>query len=265
MTVHPVEEQIARMKSATNARTDSQLAAVLGISPGAVGNARKRSTIPRKWYNRLLTACAQISGGVLGGTASVAGIVPFNVAMNAASLTHDLIKSLTPGQIAEWVKTGIIPDSPLPAAPLTDTETPLPAPRIAGARSSLFRRLNSAMEGKVDGRMVAFSDALLQSKGGPERLALFWASGEGMSPEIKDGDTVLIDMECKELVPGRIFAVDINGAVSLLRAHMEKSGIVLRWDASTKPSDAIRPEEQGSQACIIIGQVVAALREWKAF
>ena len=258
MTPNSVEEQIARMKSVTSARTDAQLAAVLGISSGAIANARKRSNIPRKWYNRLATACAQISGGILGGAASVAGVVPPDIAMNAAILAHDLIKSMTPEQISEWVKTGFTPNDTLPDSSLPDSEKAFDVRHSTGSKYPLFRMVRSGRE-----TPEAFSDSFIQKKGGSENLALLRASGDTLAPEIRDGDTVMIDLSFNDLVPGRIFAVEICGTVSLLRAHMGKSGIVLRWNNASTSSDDIYPGGEGQ--ILILGQVVALLREWSTF
>jgi transcriptional regulator with XRE-family HTH domain len=44
--VNPVDDQIARLRAATGAQSDAQLADALGIRPGAVANWRTRQKIP---------------------------------------------------------------------------------------------------------------------------------------------------------------------------------------------------------------------------
>ena len=262
MEERPANDQIDRMKKATDSRTDSQLAEKLKLTPAAITNARKRNSIPRKWYNRLMSACAQISGGALGGAASVTGIIPPNMAMDVAVVTHDLVKSMNPKQLAEWVKTGLIPHNSL--------QKPSKTPVLDSISSKFpwakYPQLKKASLQNSDGEnrhLAVFSDAFICYKGGEDRLALLSASGNLMHPEIKDGDSILIDLTASTPVPDKIFAVDIGGVVSLMRIYLETTGVVLRWDSQPASSEELRLSDPKTEFPKILGQVVAVAREWK--
>ena len=48
------EQQLDRMKTAAGVQHDSALAGVLGISSGAITNARARDVIPKKWFTTIV-------------------------------------------------------------------------------------------------------------------------------------------------------------------------------------------------------------------
>ena len=50
------EQQLARLKTASGAQNDAALAQIMGISSGAITNARRRGTIPKKWFLHIATA-----------------------------------------------------------------------------------------------------------------------------------------------------------------------------------------------------------------
>ena len=244
------------MKSATRSRTDAQLAVALGVTPGAITNARKRNTVPRKWYNRLITACAQLSGGVLGGAASVTGIISPHMAINVATVTHDLIESFAPEQMVEWVKTGLVPKG-LPQIEEGAT--------IHGLQEfPQMKRLRGDLGGNLPQHSAVFSDAFLQSKGPVANLYVLNAPGDFMAPEIREGDVVLVHTGHTLPRPGKIFAVGIGNVVILQRVFVDGGRIALRYDNPPKPyadtGDANQPENLSK----ILGQVVAICRRWDA-
>ena len=46
----PFDAQLARLKEACGVKTDSDLARILGITPGGFSGARRRGKIPHKWF-----------------------------------------------------------------------------------------------------------------------------------------------------------------------------------------------------------------------
>jgi len=52
------QEVYARMLFAANARTQSELAHILGLRQSSISDAKKRNSIPADWYIRLYDACS---------------------------------------------------------------------------------------------------------------------------------------------------------------------------------------------------------------
>lgn len=72
----------------------------------------------------------------------------------------------------------------------------------------------------------AFKEEWLLRRGSPSNMVLMDVYGDSMEPEIKDGDTVLIDESKKEVVAGRIYAVAIDDEI-LVKFIDKRPGMIL--------------------------------------
>ena len=63
--------------------------------------------------------------------------------------------------------------------------------------------------------MYAFRHDWINQKGTPSQMVLMEVPGDSMSPEIKDGDTVLIDQGQTDIYVGKIYAISIGHEIMI--------------------------------------------------
>ena len=110
-------------------------------------------------------------------------------------------------------------------------------------------------------RHYAFRWDFLRRKGNPAQMVLLRASGDSMQPRIVNNDVVLIDQSQRDPVPGRIYAVGVEGMVYLKVLDAMPGKLIL---TSVNPDFA--PIEADSSAQLagmvrIIGRAVWVGRE----
>lgn len=132
---------------------------------------------------------------------------------------------------------------------------PLVAARLSAGVGSL------QVDGDVES-YVGFSSAFLHRKGNPKRMVVMRVEGDSMSPEIRDGDMVLLDQSKTGVRLGRIFAVGFGEAIYLKRIDMEPGKLLLK---SVNP--AYSPVEiflgsQEAESFRVIGEVLWVGREY---
>jgi phage repressor protein C with HTH and peptisase S24 domain len=76
----------------------------------------------------------------------------------------------------------------------------------------------------------AFQKAWLSTKGTVSKMVLMDTFGNSMEPEIKDGDTVLIDEAQKDVLAGAIYAVGIDDTIMVKRVEKHPHKLVLLSD-----------------------------------
>ncbi len=69
---------------------------------------------------------------------------------------------------------------------------------------------------KID-EYYSFQKIWLRKKGNPKNMVLMDIVGNSMEPELKDGDTVLVDKSKNEILAGAIYAVGIEDTVLIKR------------------------------------------------
>lgn len=112
---------------------------------------------------------------------------------------------------------------------------------------------------QVDGdaeSYFAFSSAFLHSKGSPKSMVVMRVEGDSMSPEIRDGDMVLIDQSQAEVRLGRIFAVGFEDAIYLKRIDKEPGKILLKSVNPAYQPIQINTGSQEADSFRVIGQVL---------
>lgn len=86
---------------------------------------------------------------------------------------------------------------------------------------------------EVDDRVEAhflFHAGWLRRKGVKERMVLMDVFGNSMSPEIKDGDTVLIDQSQRDVFAGTVYAVGVDDTIMVKRIEKHPRKLVLLSD-----------------------------------
>lgn len=76
----------------------------------------------------------------------------------------------------------------------------------------------------------SFKTAWLQSKGSKDRMVLMDVFGNSMAPEIKDGDTVLIDQSQTDVFAGTVYAVGVEDTIMVKRIEKHPRKLVLLSD-----------------------------------
>lgn len=76
----------------------------------------------------------------------------------------------------------------------------------------------------------SFQKLWLRKRGNPANMVLMDIVGNSMEPELKDGDTVLVDRSKREILAGAIYAVGVEDTVLIKRLEKLPDKLVLRSD-----------------------------------
>lgn len=102
----------------------------------------------------------------------------------------------------------------------------------------------------------AFREEWLRAKGNPEDMVLMEVSGDSMEPELRDGDTVLINQGQVDVLDGKVYAVGVEDTVVVKQVERLPGVLVLR---STNPAHKSREiDMRGDLAAMvrIIGRII---------
>ena len=99
----------------------------------------------------------------------------------------------------------------------------------------------------------------LKSKGVTSDMILIDVYGNSMEPELKDGDTVLIDTSRKEILAGSIYGVGIDDTIMVKRIEKHPGKLVLISD--NKDYETIYLSRSEMDSVRIIGKIVWISRD----
>ena len=105
----------------------------------------------------------------------------------------------------------------------------------------------------------SFRKDWLSKKGQPKDMVLMDIFGNSMEPELKDGDTVLIDQSQKAVLAGAIYAIGFDDTIVVKRLEKRPKELVLLSENERYPMMRFRDEELDSVR--IIGKVIWVCRE----
>ena len=105
----------------------------------------------------------------------------------------------------------------------------------------------------------SFQTSWLQNKGAKDRMVLMDVFGNSMSPEIKDGDTVLIDQSQTAIYAGTVYAVGVEDTIMVKRIEKHPRKLVLLSDNKEYAPIFLSPEEMDRVR--IIGKVLWICRD----
>jgi phage repressor protein C with HTH and peptisase S24 domain len=105
----------------------------------------------------------------------------------------------------------------------------------------------------------SFENVWLQRKGNADQMVLMDVFGHSMKPEIKEGDTVLVDQSQKDVIAGAIYAVGIEDTIMVKRLEKHPHKLVLLSDNKEFAPIFLSAEEMNSIR--IIGKVLWICRE----
>ena len=107
----------------------------------------------------------------------------------------------------------------------------------------------------------AFRKDWLVTKGTINNMVLMDIFGNSMEPEMKDGDTILIDESQKDVLAGAIYAVGVDDTIMVKRLEKHPNKLVLLSD--NKDYSPIFLQSNEINSVRIIGKVVWICRELK--
>ncbi len=107
----------------------------------------------------------------------------------------------------------------------------------------------------------AFRKDWLRTKGTMNKMVLMDIFGNSMEPEMKDGDTILIDESQKDILAGAIYAVGVDDTIMVKRLEKHPNKLVLLSD--NKDYSPIYLQGREINSVRIIGKVIWICREFR--
>lgn len=107
----------------------------------------------------------------------------------------------------------------------------------------------------------SFQKLWLRKKGNPKNMVLMDIAGNSMEPELKDGDTVLIDRSKSEILAGAIYAVGVEDTVLVKRVEKLPDKLVLISDNEKYSPTYITGDDINRVR--VLGKVIWICREIK--
>jgi phage repressor protein C with HTH and peptisase S24 domain len=107
----------------------------------------------------------------------------------------------------------------------------------------------------------AFRKEWLTTKGNINKIVLMDIFGNSMEPELKDGDTVLIDESQKDILAGAVYAVGIDDTIMVKRLEKHPNKLVLHSD--NKDYSPIYLQDNEINSVRIIGKIIWICREFR--
>jgi phage repressor protein C with HTH and peptisase S24 domain len=105
----------------------------------------------------------------------------------------------------------------------------------------------------------SFRKDWLSKKGKARDMVLMDIFGNSMEPELKEGDTVLIDQSQKAVLAGAIYAVGFDDTIVVKRLEKRPKELVLLSENERYPMMRFRDDEMDNVR--IIGKVIWVCRE----
>ncbi|MDF1591813.1 MAG: S24 family peptidase [Desulfobacterales bacterium] len=105
----------------------------------------------------------------------------------------------------------------------------------------------------------AFRKDWLGTKGAVNKMVLMDIFGNSMEPEMKDGDTILIDESQRDVLAGAIYAVGVDDTIMVKRLEKHPNKLVLLSD--NKDYSPIYLQGSEINSVRIIGKVIWVSRE----
>ena len=246
-------ETLDRLLQGAGLRRDSQLAELLGVSPQAVSQARRKGRIPDGWVIKVAAQFGLSTDWIFFGKKPGAE--------TSASVAAPQEQSKDDSQRADTDQRRSRGRSFYGEVPAGSDENidvvmvPLVGARLAAGRGSL------ETEGEVQSYFSFRSDWLCR-KGDPDKMVLMKVCGDSMEPDIRHGDMVLVDQGKTQIYGHAIYAMGINEEIYVKQVETLPGGtLVLR---SRNPEyEPIRVDLRGDLAdsVRVIGRVIWCCRE----
>lgn len=246
-----VEAVFDRLLEGTGLQRDAQLAGLLGVTPQAISQARRKRKIPENWMTRVAMQCGISLDWLLFGTGTP-----------QAAASEERFPA---GRGTAVGKTAARHEGPTRSALTLPVQQPMPdiellaVPLVSASLSAGTGSLET--EGEILD-FFAFRSDWLCRKGNPDRMVLMKVYGDSMEPEIRHGDMVLIDQSKQQIYPHTIYAVGVNEEIYIKQVEtLPGHRMILR--SLNERYDPITVDLRGDMAesVRIIGKVIWWCRE----
>lgn len=258
------KEILERLRQGTSTDSDTDLGRKLGVGQQSVSNARKAGKVPDSWIRKAaedygLSADYLLFGigPMQRGWAAQAGVAPNGAAQ----------PGMTREGAAQHTRRKLVPDGDTEkVVSVADQET-VEAPSHQIIMIPMVEARLSAGHGsfETDGtseRKYSFRSDFLRRKGKLSEMVLMRVEGDSMTPEVRDGDVVLIDQSQTAPKAGNIYAVGVEDMVYLKRVNAAPGKIILSSFNTEYPPFEIDTRGDLESSVRIIGRVIWSCREW---
>ena len=154
----------------------------------------------------------------------------------------------------DWVDTGSGPTFLKSSKDSQFKNIPKVKARLSAGSGSF--EVGSEVEG-----YYAFRKDWLNTKGNINNMVLMDIFGNSMEPELKDGDTILIDESQKDILAGAVYAVGVDDTIMVKRLEKHPNKLVLISDNNDYAP--IYLEKSAIHNIRIIGKVIWICREFR--
>jgi phage repressor protein C with HTH and peptisase S24 domain len=154
----------------------------------------------------------------------------------------------------EWIESGTGEKFIRPDEDLMFEKIPKVKARLSAGGGSFD------VQDEIEG-FYSFKKEWLKKRGASNRMVLVDVFGNSMEPELKDGDTVLVDQSQKEILAGAVYAVGIDDTVMVKRLEKHPNKLVLLSDNEAYSPIFLQGHEIDTAR--IIGKVIWSCREFR--
>jgi phage repressor protein C with HTH and peptisase S24 domain len=153
-----------------------------------------------------------------------------------------------------WIETGTGPVFLKNAGDSVFKNIPKVRARLSAGSGSF--EVGAEIEG-----YYAFRKDWLSTKGNINQMVLMNIFGNSMEPELKDGDTILIDESQKDILAGAVYAIGVEDTIMVKRLEKHPNKLVLISDNKDYSPIYLNEHEIGNIR--IIGKVIWICREFR--
>ncbi len=107
---------------------------------------------------------------------------------------------------------------------------------------------------------LSFNEAWLRRKGSPENMAAMEVMGDSMSPELEEGDNILVDFSQKQLKSQALYVVGLEDTIQVKRIQTSRDIVILLSTNHKYTPVTLQGEEVDNLR--IIGRVLWSSREY---
>jgi hypothetical protein len=219
------DEALERVKRATGARTQVDLAGILGIRQSSISDAKRRQSIPADWLLKLY---------------------------RSHGLNPDWV---TGGEAPQVLREGLaLPVSLMEQGPAYGTEKPKSRTVAVSSMAGVFTPEGAFQEKPVE--MLAIPEPFAYPG-----LAIFKMDYQNMEPLLRRGAYLGVDRESTQLRSGEIYAVNVPNEGLVIRRlfnDFENNRIVLRSENPMYKEESMKADDVSGR---ILGRVRWVLQE----
>lgn len=160
------------------------------------------------------------------------------------------------GYSLEWLESGRgAPSSRMPERDFSEfVQVPKVKARLCAGGGSFD------VSGEIED-YFAFRRSWAQRKGEPSSMVMMDIFGASMEPELREGDTVLLDQSQIQIIAGQIYAVGVEDTVMVKRIEKRPHGLALLSENPHYSALLLQGDEL--ETVRVIGKVVWVCREYR--